>query len=89
MVPEAAARLPDLRPADAIPRAQLGSDAWAAVHPDEAADAVIPALAAGPCAEKLAAPAPDVPAQIAKLHPALHPAEAKAPCIPVAGRSGA
>jgi hypothetical protein len=89
LVPAVAARLPDLRPADAIPRAPLASDASAAVHPDEAADAAIPALAAGPCAEKLAAPAPAVQGQIAKLHLALHPAAAKAPCIQVAGRSGA
>ena len=89
MVPAAPAPLPDLRPADAILLAPLASDASAAAHPDEEADAIAPELAAGPCAEKLAALASDVQARIAKLHPALHPAEAKAPCIPVAGRSGA
>jgi len=61
-----------------------------AVHPDEAADAVIPALAAVPCAEKLAVPAPVVPAPGAKRRSAqVVPAEAEAPCIPGAGRSAA
>ena len=52
--------LPDLRPADAIPLAQRASDASAAVLPDEAADAAIPALADAPSAEKLAVPEPAV-----------------------------
>ena len=82
--------LPDLRPADVIPRAPPASDALAAVPPDEAAVAAIPALAAVPCAEKLAVPAPVVPAQAAKLRSQqARPAEAAAPCIPGAGRSAA
>jgi len=89
LVPAAAAPLPDLHPADAIPLAPLASDASVAVHPDEAADA-IPALAAVPCAEKLAAPVQVVPEPTAKLPPAqVLPAEAEAPCIPGAGRSAA
>jgi hypothetical protein len=64
-------------------------DASAAVHPDEAADAIL-ALADAPYAEKLAAPAQGVQASVAKLHPARAlPAEAEAPCIPGAGRSAA
>ena len=63
--------LPDLHPADAIPPAQLASDASVDVPPDEAVDAPFPALADAPCAEKLAAPAQVVPAPDAKLHPAL------------------
>ena len=89
LVPAAADPLPDLRPGDAFPPAPRASDASAAVHPDEAADAPIPVLAVLPSAEKSAAPAPAVPAQIAKLHPARLPAEAGAPCIPGAGRSAA
>jgi hypothetical protein len=89
LVPAAAALLPDLHPADALLLAPLASDASAGVHPDEAADAIAPALAALPCAEKLAVPAPVVPAPIAKLPPARLPAEAEALCIPDAGRSAA
>jgi hypothetical protein len=87
---EALLPLPDLHPADAIPPAQLASDASVAVHPDEAADALFPALAAAPCAGKLAAPAQVVRASDAKLHsaPAL-PAQPEAPYIPGAGRSAA
>jgi len=89
-VPAAAASLPDLHPADATLRAPRASDASAAVHPDEAADAALPALAAVPCAEKLAVPALVVPALAAKLRsPQVLPAEAAAPCIPGAGRSAA
>ena len=82
--------LPDLRPADVIPRAPLASDALAAVPPDEAAVAAIPALAAVPCAEKLAAPAQVVRAQTAEaLPPPVLPAQAAALCIPGAGRFAA
>jgi hypothetical protein len=88
--PAEEAPLRDLRPADAIPQAQLASDASAAVHPDEAADAPILALAAVVCAEKLVVPAQVVPALDAKLHPTQAlPAQPEAPCIPGAGRSAA
>jgi hypothetical protein len=87
---EALLPLPDLHPADAIPRAPLASDASVAVHPDEAADAPIPALAAVPCAEKLAAPAQVVQASDAKLHSAQAlRAQPEAPCIPDADPSAA
>jgi len=82
--------LPDLRRADAILLAPLGLDASAAVHPDEAADAIVRALAAVPYAERLAARAPVVRAQIAKSHPARALlAEAAALCRPGAGRFAA
>jgi hypothetical protein len=75
---------------DGIPPAQLAWDASAAVHPDEAADALIPELAAVVCAEKLAVPAQVVPALDEKLHPAQALlAQPEAPCIPGAGRSAA
>jgi len=81
--------LPDLHPTDVIPPAPRASDASAAVHPDEAADA-IPALGDAPRAEKLAVPAQAVPASDAKLHPARTlPAEAEALCILGAGPSAA
>jgi hypothetical protein len=90
LAPAAAVPLPDLLPADAIPPAQLASDASVVVHPDEAADALFPALAAVPCAEKLAAQGLVVQASDAKLHSALTlPAQTTAPCIPGAGRSAA
>jgi len=86
----AAAPLPDLLPADAIPPAQRASDASAAVHPDEAADALFPALAAGPCAEKLAAQAQGVPALDAPPHSAQALlAQPEAPCTPDADQSAA
>ena len=89
-VPAAAAPLPDLLPTDAIPPVQLAWDASVGAHPDEAADAPIPELAAGPCAEKLAAPAQAVQASDAKLHLAQAlPAQPKAPCIPGADPSAA
>jgi hypothetical protein len=76
---------------DAIPLAPLASDASVAVHPDAAADALLPALAVVvPCAEKLAVPAPAVQAPAARLHPARAlPAQTEAPYIPGAGRSAA
>jgi hypothetical protein len=82
--------LPDLHPADAIPLAPHASDASAAVPPDEAADATVPALADAPYAEKLAVPAPvaQAPAAELRLRPTF-PAEAKAPCKPGAALSGA
>jgi len=87
---EALLPLPDLHPADAIPRAPLASDASGDVHQDEAADAPIPELAAAPCAEKLAAPAQVVPALDAKLHLAQTlPAQPEVPCIPDADPSAA
>ena len=87
---EALLPLPDLHPADAIPPAQLASDASVAVHPDEAVDAPFPELAAARCAEKLAAPAQVVPVPDAKLPPAQAlPEQTEAPCIPVADRSAA
>jgi hypothetical protein len=90
LVPAAPSRLPDLRPTDAILPAQLASDASAAVHPDEAADAIVPALAAVPCAEKLAVPAPVVPAQDAEEHfQSVVPAEAEVLYTLGAGRSAA
>jgi len=89
-VPAAAIPLPDLLPADAIPPAPLASDASAAVLPDAAEAAPIPALAAAPCAEKLAALAQAVQASDAKLHLAQALlAQAEAPCIPGADRSAA
>jgi hypothetical protein len=82
--------LPDLHPADAIPPAQLASDASVAVHPDEAADAPLPVLAAVRYAEKSAAPGQVVPAPDAKLRPAQTlPAQPKVPCKPGAGRFAA
>jgi len=90
LAPVAAVPLPDLHPADAIPQAPHASDASDAVPPDEAADAVIPALAAVPCAEKLVVPAPDVLAPTAEaLPPQVHQAQAEALYIPGAGRSAA
>jgi len=90
LVPATPSPLPGLHPADAIPLAPLSSDASAAVHPDEAADAIVPALAAVPCAEKLVGPAPVVPASAAKLHPArAFPAQAEVLYTPDAGRSAA
>ena len=87
---EALLPLPDLHPADAIPPAQLASDASAVVHPDEAVDAPFPELAAVPCAEKLAAPAQVVPASDATPHSAKAlPEQPEAPCIPGADRSAA
>jgi hypothetical protein len=75
---------------DAIPLAPLASDASVAVHPDAAADALLPALAVVPCAEKLAVPAQAVQAPAAKLHPARAlPAQTEAPYIPGAGQSAA
>jgi hypothetical protein len=87
---EALLPLPDLHPADAIPPAQLASDASVSVPPDEAVDAPIPELAAARCAEKLAGPAQVVPVPDAKLHPvrALL-AQPEAPYIPGADRSAA
>jgi len=90
LVPAAAIPLLDLLPADAIPPAPLASDASVAVHPDEAVDAPIPALAAAPCAEKLAAPAQVVQASDAKQYSAQALlAQPEAPCIPGADRSAA
>jgi hypothetical protein len=74
-----------LHPADAIPRALLASDASAAVLPVEAADETVPAPAAVPYAEKLAAPAQAVQA----LTAVALPAEARVPCIPDADRFAA
>jgi len=89
-VPAAAIPLPDLLPVDAIPPAPLASDASAAVLPDEAEAAPIPALAAAPCAEKLAAPAQVVQASDAKQYSAQALlAQPEAPCIPGADRSAA
>jgi hypothetical protein len=88
--PAAPFPLPAPRRADAIPRAPHASDASAGVLPDEAADAPIPVLAAVPYAEKLVVPAPDALAPTVETHPPqLLPVEAKAPCIPGAGRSAA
>ena len=87
---EALLPLPDLHPADAIPPAQLASDASVDVPPDEAVDAPFPELAAARYAEKLAAPAQVVPVLDAKLHPEqTHPERQEAPCIPGADRSAA
>jgi hypothetical protein len=87
LVPEAPFPLPDLRPADAIPRAQRASDASAAVPPDEAADAPLPALADAPSVGKLAALEPAVPAQM-RISQFL-PAQALALCTQGADRSAA
>ena len=84
-LPAAPFPLPDPRRVDAIPRAQRGWDASAAVLPDEAADAVVPAPVVAPNAEKLAAPVPVVPASTAVALPAA----AEAPCTPGAGPSAA
>jgi len=55
-----------LRRADAIRLAPRASDAWGAVHPDEAVDAIVRALTDARYAEKLAALALVVPARDAK-----------------------
>jgi hypothetical protein len=90
LVQAAAIPLPDLLPADAIPPAQLASDASVAVHPDEAADALIPELVAAPCAEKSVAPAQAVRAPIAAAHPAqAFPPQKGALCKPDADPSAA
>jgi hypothetical protein len=87
---EALLPLPDLHPADAIPQARLAWDASVDVHPDEAVDALIPALAAARCAEKLAARAQVVPASDATPHSAKALlGQPEAPCIPGADRSAA
>jgi len=86
-VPEEPFPLPDLRPADALPLALRASDASAAVRPDEAAHAPLPALADAPSAEKLAALEPDVPAQMPLAQ--LLPAQARALCTPGADRFAA
>ncbi len=89
-VPEVPFPLPALHLTDAIPPAQPASDASDAVPPDEAADAVLPALAAAMYVEKLAVPALDVPAPDAKSHPALPlPEEAPALYTPAAVPSAA
>jgi hypothetical protein len=62
---------PDLRPADALPRALAAWDAWGAAHPDEAVDAVhLPGLRLelADAAEKLAGQELDVPEQHASRH---------------------
>ena len=83
-------RLPDLHPADAILRERLASDASAAVHPDAAVDAALPALTAWPYAEKLAVQGLGVQAPAAERH-RLHslPVKAKAPYRPDAARFAA
>jgi len=87
-VPAAAAFLPDLHPAGAILQAPPAWDAWAAVPPDAAADAALPALAAVLCVEKLAAPAPDVLAPTVEALPRfLLPTQSEALCKLDAGRS--
>jgi len=75
---------------DAIPPAQLVSDASADVPPDEAEDAPIPALVDAPCAEKLAALALVVQGPDARLHPARAlPVQLEEPCKQAADRSAA
>jgi hypothetical protein len=84
--------LPDPRPADAIRQARRVSDASVGAHPDGAADAVLPALAAVRYAEKLAAREQVVPAPDAKAHRREQSSlreVAKAPCTRGAVRSAA
>jgi hypothetical protein len=57
---------PDLRLAAAIRPALHALDAWVAVHPDEGADGIVPALTDARSAEKLVAQGPVVPARDAK-----------------------
>jgi len=88
--PAAPFPLPDLRRVDASPRAPHASDASAAVLPDEAADAPLPALADVRFAGKLVVPAPDVLAPTAEaLQPHLLPPDASALCKPDAAPSAA
>ena len=83
-------QLPDLRPADAIPLAQLALDASVDVHQGAAADAIVPALAAERCVEKLAVPEQAVQARVAKAHSMQALLEAvEAPYIPGAAPSAA
>ena len=84
MVP-AAHRFPllDRLPGDGIPQALRGWDAWAAVRPDEAVDAPVPAPADEPHAEKLVVPEPVAQASAEELHRVWTqpiPPEAKALC---------
>jgi len=85
LVQAAAAVLPDLHPAVAIPLEPRGWDASADVPPDEAVDAAIRVLAAVPYAEKLAAQEPVVPASPAVALPA----QSEVPGTRGAGRSAA
>jgi hypothetical protein len=89
LVPEGPFRLPGRRPADAIPPAPPASDASVAALLDEAAGAVLPALADVRYAEKLAAPALVVRALASELHLARLPPEVAALYIPGAVRSAA
>jgi len=90
LVPVAPSPLLDLRPEDAILPALLAWDASAAVLPGEAVDAIVLALGAAPCAEKLAVLVPVVPAQDVEARcQRVVPAEAGEPYIPGAGRSAA
>ncbi len=84
-LPEEPFPRPDLHRVDAIPRAQRVWDALAAVPPDAAADAVVPAPTVVRYAEKLAAQAQAVQASTAVALPA----RAEAPCTPGAGPSAA
>ena len=84
-LPGAPFPLPVLHLADAIPRAQRVWDALAAVPPDAAADALVPAPTVVRYAEKLVAQAQAVQASTAVGLPA----RAEAPCTPGAGPSAA
>jgi hypothetical protein len=68
LVPAGPFQLPDLRPVDAILLGPRASDASVGAHPDAAADAIVPALAAERCVEKLAVPEQAVQARVAKVH---------------------
>jgi hypothetical protein len=84
-LPEEPFPLPVPHRVDAIPRAQRVWDALAAVPPDAAAGALVPAPTVVRYAEKLAAQAQAVQASTAVALPA----RAEAPCTPGAGPSAA
>jgi hypothetical protein len=84
-LPEEPFPLPDLHRADAILRAQRVWDASAAVPPDAAAGAALPAQVVAPNAERLAA----LVQAVQESSAVALPAPAEAPCTPGAGPSAA
>ena len=89
-VPVARRPLPDLRLADALPRARPAWDASDDVLPDAAVDAALPELEDAMCAEKWAAQVRAVPALGAELCSPPEPQpEASALCKPAAVQSAA
>jgi hypothetical protein len=89
-VPAGPSPLPDQLPADAILPALPASDASDDVHPDAAADAIVPVQAVAQCVEKLVVPEPVGPELVARERPAqllLQPAAE--PCTPDVAPSAA